>query len=164
MTKTVYFLRHAKAENGLDKSDFERSLNDEGVAQAKELGGLMRDKGYEPAQFIVSPAKRTMDTFTNLGFDAKPDTNEKLYNGAGSDYLDAIQNADDGKDSVCVIGHNPSISDITRMLIVSGDDEMVFKVISGFKKGMFVAGQFEADHWKDIQVKSGTITDLILTD
>ena len=57
--KTLYILRHAESSWAeRDISDFERPLNERGLAAAPFMGELMADRGIVPGVILSSPARR----------------------------------------------------------------------------------------------------------
>lgn len=162
MTKILYTIRHAQAENGADIKDFDRKLTSDGERQAGDLAKHMTEKSYNPGVFLVSSAARTQGTFFCLGMGEQQIVKENFYDGTAGDYLEEIKTISDDKDEAAVIGHNPSISDLTRFLVEKGADEVRLMIMSGFKKGMMVAVKFDTDHWAEIGAVKGNAFDVFV--
>ena len=121
--KQILLLRHAKSswENGgLD--DFDRPLAGRGLHDAPLIGKYLRKIDHKPDQIISSPAQRAKET-TKLALDGMRKTeeiiswNEDLYYGGNSDYLKAIQSANERTETIMIVGHNPKIEDTAGALI-----------------------------------------------
>src|SRR5215469_9320859 len=62
--KTVYLLRHAKAESASgDQQDIDRKLAPAGREACEVVGEYMKEKGYLPDFVLCSAASRTRETF-----------------------------------------------------------------------------------------------------
>ena len=65
MSKTLYLLRHGRAEDaqggGVD-ADFQRSLSAQGVAEIRRLAQRLKQQDFAPARVLVSAAARTRQT------------------------------------------------------------------------------------------------------
>ncbi|AZO12774.1 MULTISPECIES: histidine phosphatase family protein [unclassified Mesorhizobium] len=120
----LYLFRHAKAGWALPGvRDFDRPLDESGIADAEAMGDAMRTRNYVPDVTLCSNAKRARQTLeglagrTDLGRVLFFDT---LYSEDAAGYLDIIRkNGSAG--SLLVIGHNPMTEDLA--IAVSGDGE-----------------------------------------
>jgi phosphohistidine phosphatase len=107
-------LRHAEAEDGGRKSDFERVLTKFGRAQAKLVGEYLKDNNIIPDLILCSDAVRTKQTLELA--------NEVCHLHLQIRYLSELYNAhtdvlekqlfmvDEDIKSVMLIGHNPAIT------------------------------------------------------
>ncbi|MFT4033798.1 MAG: histidine phosphatase family protein [Siphonobacter sp.] len=116
MTKTLYLVRHAEAEQPAGgPHDFQRILTPQGLIDAARMGRLLTNKGVQLDTLVSSPSERTTMTAKvfseQLNFDfQKVIFNSYLYEGAPRHYLTAINELTE-KDSVAmIVGHNPSIT------------------------------------------------------
>lgn len=126
--KQILLLRHAKSsweDESLD--DFDRPLASRGINDAPLMGKFLRKTKYKPDQIISSTAQRAKET-TKLslsGMKKEEDIitwNEDLYYGGRTDYLKAIQSADERTERIMLVGHNPKIEDTAGALI--GNDRI----------------------------------------
>ena len=61
--KTLYIVRHAKAiVRGTGIPDFDRSLAERGIKDARKMSKRQAKAGAEPQLLISSPAKRAIET------------------------------------------------------------------------------------------------------
>jgi phosphohistidine phosphatase len=121
--KQILLLRHAKSSwEDSSLQDFDRPLSSRGINDAPLMGKFMRKSKNKPDQIISSTAQRAKET-TNLALNGmKKDEsiitwNEDLYYGSRSDYLTAIQSADESTERIMIVGHNPKIEDTAGALI-----------------------------------------------
>jgi phosphohistidine phosphatase len=126
--RTLILLRHTKAERPDGLPDVDRSLTDRGHADAAAAGGWMATQGHVPDLVICSPSKRTRQTWHGVAVamaGAAPDVRyeRSVYDGTARDLLELVRHADDGARTLLLIGHNPSVSELSAMLDPSGDGD-----------------------------------------
>ena len=106
MTRLI-LMRHAKAERGGPETrDADRPLAARGREDALRLGDWMRREGYVPDLALVSPARRTMETWEGLALGAPMEAARGLYGAPAEAILAAVRGREG---TVLVIGHNPGI-------------------------------------------------------
>ena len=130
--RTLVLLRHAKAETPGDRADVDRRLTSRGRKDANAAGAWMAAQKLHPDLVLCSPAARTRQTWegVSLGLgDARPgDTpevryEEGLYDGGRTEIFDLLRAVPDTVRTVLVVGHNPTISDVSTMLVPDDDDD-----------------------------------------
>lgn len=115
--KTVYAIRHAKAApGGLLQRDFDRSLQERGISDARMMAKRLHDKQVRIDAFISSPANRALNTcrlFTEqYGFEEKNIVQiEQLYHAPAPVFFDVISRLDEQWQFVAIFAHNPGITD-----------------------------------------------------
>jgi phosphohistidine phosphatase len=148
--KTLYLLRHAKAENGLN--DRERDLSAKGRRQAEALGQWMFEKGILPDRVVSSPAKRARLTaeICSEGADYRGSVRfeEDLYDPYGDKYIDIIADLKDKYDSALIVGHNPKIS--SAVTIVTGEQLTM-------PPCTLVCIEFDLDKWISVKNVQGIV-------
>jgi phosphohistidine phosphatase len=112
--------RHAEAEDALPgMSDLERALTAKGVKQARRMGQWLDSQLPDSCRILASPAVRTLQTVEALGRKFK--MHSDLAPGADpSDILKAA-NWPGGKESVLIVGHQPTLGQVASLLL-TGDD------------------------------------------
>jgi phosphohistidine phosphatase len=117
----ILIMRHAKS-NPTDyfARDFERPLDARGEEQALEIGQELSSLGITIRRALVSPAHRTLQTFelvTKRLRDA-PETffDQRLYNASCFDTLEVLREHAPDCDSLLLVGHNPSVSELSYKL------------------------------------------------
>lgn len=121
----LYLLRHAKAAKASPgMADFDRPLEQRGIADARRVGERMHAAGHRPELVLCSPSRRTRETWAALE-PALGDVAlavrylQPLYSGDARAYLEAARSAD-SVGSVMIVGHNPMIEETAALLI--GED------------------------------------------
>lgn len=122
-TKTLYLIRHAKAEeHSFLKKDFDRNLVDEGVQRANTvavtLQGHLKEGSIRVISSTASRAKQTAEIFCNhIGYPiGNIQLEESLYEAYHRDILDVISRVSAAVDTLLVFGHNPGLSELTNYL------------------------------------------------
>ena len=142
--KTLYLLRHAKADNTLP--DLERDLTSRGRRQAQEIGRWMAEKGIRPDLILSSPAKRAKETAhlcsKQAGYQGKIHLEDDLYEADMDKYLDIIADLKNKYDSVLIVGHNPHIS--AAVTILTGEH-------LNMSTGMLACIEIRDDKWNSVK-------------
>jgi phosphohistidine phosphatase len=167
--KTIYILRHAKADQGDGAvRDHERPLNARGREAAPKMGAYMKAKGYKPALILCSTAQRTVETCNlvrpSLG-DMTVTFEEGLYLAEARSILERVRRLDDGLGSVMVIGHNPGLEQLANGLSSSpkneAEEKLHRRMREKFSTCSFAAIEFPAKTWRDIKTGGGTLKDFM---
>ncbi|MEM0907463.1 MAG: histidine phosphatase family protein [Pseudomonadota bacterium] len=107
----LIIMRHAKAEHGEGKPDFERTLETRGWHEADLVGAKLKRAGLMADAVLCSAARRTRDTFAavlpHISGDCVVHFRERLYDAEVSDLREAMRRAEG--QCVLLIGHNPSV-------------------------------------------------------
>ena len=105
---TIYFLRHAEAED-LAESDFDRKLTPRGLQQAAKVGKFCASHGIIPTVILSSPvprAKQTAEIVAEiLGLEVT--MQGWLACGMETSTLLSSLSPHKGSDSVLIVGHEP---------------------------------------------------------
>jgi phosphohistidine phosphatase len=108
---TIYFLRHAEAED-LVNSDFDRKLTPRGLEQAAKVGKFCASQGLTPSVILSSPVTRARQTAEivakALGLEITLES--WLACGMESTTLLARLAPHTGCHSVLIVGHEPDFS------------------------------------------------------
>jgi phosphohistidine phosphatase len=130
--RTLVLLRHAKAEAPGDGPDFDRKLTERGGSDADAAGSWLADEGLRPNLVICSPAMRTRQTWHGVAIalaQADPEVTAPevryergLYDGGRTEVIDLLRAVDGDVATVLVIGHNPTVSDVSMLLRPPDED------------------------------------------
>jgi len=162
--KTIYLLRHSKAEKNLYYNDIDRPLTLRGENDAAKIGDYFKAKKYALDLIYCSPALRTKQTLENFLKAAKLKKNntnlqiqyiDKLYNDGFYTTRELIKNTDDKINYIMFIGHCPDIQDIADYF-----SELGFFYEKFNTSGLCVL-QFSVNKWSDINSKSGKLLEYI---
>ncbi len=127
--KRLILIRHAKSNlNQPLVSDHERILNKTGINEAQLIGQYLHTNNYHPSHIISSTAARTLETSKiiteKINFINKIETQSIIYNKSSLDILSLIHNIDNQYQCVMLIGHNPTITQLTNQVSNLNIDDM----------------------------------------
>jgi phosphohistidine phosphatase len=127
-SRTLVLLRHAKADRPVGLSDTDRPLTDRGHADAAAAGAWLVNHGYVPDLVLCSPARRTRQTWHSvavaLAAAGSPVVRyeRSLYEGSPADLVKLVQSVEPEFRTVLVIGHNPTISQLSEQFDSGGGE------------------------------------------
>lgn len=162
MSKSLYLIRHAHAEDQIEHSDKDRHLTPKGKGQCESLSQLMAERSLECDLAIVSTARRTLETFENMDLDIPKVEEERLYTGGPEDYLEILRGVERGYSDVMLIGHNPTCAMLSVQLAQAGAPNDLLSLRGGFRKGQLAVFHFDVEDWSDIQPRSAFLSEIIL--
>ena len=125
----LWVVRHAAAERSPGMTDFDRSLRRKGHREAERMQRWIAAQP-DPASLVVSSAaRRAVETaqYVVRGFSLLDDaleTDEDLYGASAGTLLRALRQLPPGTDNVALVGHNPGVSDLVGVLIVSSSVDL----------------------------------------
>jgi len=120
MSKTLILFRHAKSAWPAELEDHDRPLADRGRKAAPVMARWLTAKGFRPTVALVSTARRTQETWSlaapELGKIIKRDVAE-IYEAPVGRILDAIHAVEPSVETLLVVGHNPGMEDLARLVM-----------------------------------------------
>ena len=145
--KRLFLMRHGKAEDGYNKTDFERDLLPKGIKKSKKIAHFLQEKNIKPDCVLVSMSQRTLHTAQVINEIFLLDENlikeeKSLYLASSRSIFDTIYAVDDRIQDLLIIGHNPGISSVASYLSHIDLDWMPTSAVVGL--------QFELQHWNEI--------------
>lgn len=119
MTRELILMRHAHAQLAdLGQLDHTRALSPQGCIQAKAAGRWLMKHSLFPDRILCSQARRARETLAamiaSLG-ESKPLFEPNIYQ-ASVQSLITVLDAHVEADRVLLIGHNPSLEQLCRLL------------------------------------------------
>ena len=124
--RTLVLLRHAKAETPGERPDYDRHLTERGRADADAAGTWLGAAGLRPDLVFCSPATRARQTWHAVAValaqadpeGPAPDVRYEpgLYEGGRTEMIDLLRAVPDQTATVLVVGHNPTMSDVSLLL------------------------------------------------
>ena len=125
--KRLLLLRHAKSSwevEGLH--DYFRPLNERGYADAPIIAQFIHNQQVLPELVVASPAIRTYTTASIVMQQLKMSQNSlklhsTLYDSGIEDYLKVVSELHNRHETVLLVGHNSSISDLLNTLLKTTD-------------------------------------------
>ena len=117
--KTIYFLRHAKSSwDDYELKDFDRPLSTRGIQDADLMGNYFRSKKIKLDLVLSSPSKRTRETLEHFFQTDGPKIQfeDSIYHASLDQILSVIFEISEDLKNIMVVGHNPSMHEITEYL------------------------------------------------
>lgn len=153
--KTLFLLRHAKSSwEDPDLKDFERPLNERGLADVPVMAGRFQGRDCRLTTIISSPATRAKTTASlfakaiRLPQDELA-SNPELYFAGAAMFLKATQLLDEESSAAMLVGHNPAITEFANSL-ANCDIENV-------PTCGLVEISLPHENWADVDYGSGTL-------
>ena len=117
--------RHAEAEDGGGKPDFERELTKKGRKQADRMAAWLASRIDRQWRVLVSPALRTLQTVEPLHIPYEEE--EAVGLAANERTLLRAAGWPDSKSDVLVVGHQPTLGDAAAVLLGGGEGQSIRK-------------------------------------
>ncbi|MBU2940101.1 histidine phosphatase family protein [Lacinutrix sp. C3R15] len=145
--KKITIIRHAKSSWKYQVIDFERPLNERGLADAVLVSTYAKTKIFKPDLILSSDANRAKTTagifIKNLGFqEVAFQLNNKLYDFAGEDLIHTIKNCSQDINHLMLFGHNYAI---TSFVNIYGS-----VLYDNIPTSGLVSIEFDIDNWKKL--------------
>lgn len=150
--KKLLLVRHAKAENGHDKSDYERVLTDRGRHDAEEIAKRFKKHIEYPQYILSSPAyraKATAEIFADAIGIAEVAFNRSIFEASVPTLLKVVNGLPELFNYVMLVGHNPGFS----QLIYGFTGEL--HELSTSDVALI---EFDVDEWAEIGADTGKLT------
>ena len=154
-------LRHAKTERPEPgQRDRDRKLTKRGRNDAPLIGAYMARHGLTPDLALVSPAKRTQETWELAApaFAEVPRvvSDDRIYNATTEALIEVI-GATRGAHSLIVVGHNPSLHDVAVQLTASGDIDARERLAEKLPTSGLVVIDLAFDDWSRLHKHAGRL-------
>jgi phosphohistidine phosphatase len=151
--KTLYVLRHAKAERDAPSGeDYDRPLAARGRDDAARLGKVLKKNLTNWPDIIVSsPSARTLETVEHLTAAwSKPpaiQTDEKLYLAPASRLLETVRKLSDTAGSAMLVGHNPGMEELAIQLANKVASDALYRMRTKFPTCALATFEISTDSW-----------------
>jgi phosphohistidine phosphatase len=157
----LLLLRHSKTERPEPgQRDRDRILMPRGRADAPLIGSYMASHRLIPDLVLVSPAKRTMETWelvaAALSKSPRVVKEERIYNARTQTLADLIREIEDAG-VLLMVGHNPGLHDLANALIGSGDIDVRESLNEKLPTSGLVAIDFAFGDWSELHDSSGRL-------
>lgn len=149
--KVLYLLRHAKSDwDDPEMADADRPLAPRGRRAANDLAGRLQIARVAPRLVLCSTAVRARQTLEllapALGAVVEISYEDELYGATVADILQRLRRVPGKVPSVMVVGHNPTIQDLTLELAASGRE--LDSVRLKFPTAAMATLKFEGTGWE----------------
>jgi phosphohistidine phosphatase len=116
--RSLVVVRHAKSDWAIGAPDVERPLNKRGRQDAPTVGHWLASLGVPFDSALVSPARRTKETWQLLsraaGLTITPQFVRGIYLGDASDLAGAVQELPGKSRGAILVGHSPGCHDFVE--------------------------------------------------
>ena len=152
--RTLALLRHAKAEDPAGYADdIDRPLSHRGRTDAVAVGQWLSETDLVPDRVLCSTAVRARDTWLAVASvvgEVSVLYEPSLYLAGASEALELVRQTDPTVSSLLVIGHNPGLSVLSRLLDPDG-------LADGGLKTSGLAVHRVEDAWSDTEEGSAPL-------
>jgi phosphohistidine phosphatase len=158
--RRLIILRHAKAERAsAGMRDYDRPLAARGREDATKVAAYLAQQGLAPDHALVSPAKRTRETWQLVAAAMSPmpfvKYDERLYDASAETILKVIREAPPAAHSVCVVGHNPGLHQLCLLIVGAGNRGTLDGLAQGLPTSGLVVIELKAVSWDKLQPQGG---------
>jgi phosphohistidine phosphatase len=145
--KRLIITRHAQAEFKDGVLDFDRDLDDTGVAEAAKMAFNLKKKGVGIDKILYSSSQRTTSTMKIINesyqiSNENLEAQQKLYLAIPRILIEWIKETDDSVKNLMLIAHNPGISDLMKVL-TNGS-------VGGIPTCGMVSIMFDINSWSEV--------------
>jgi phosphohistidine phosphatase len=170
MTKVVYLLRHAKAEQppaDAPTKDHDRPLTPRGRNAAKLMAQALVAQLANVGRVYCSTSQRTRETYSLIkdALDQTPVSfREALYLAPVDDLMAFLQGLPEKLKSVMIIGHNPGLHELSLQLTARaghGQVRHLEKLRTKFPTGALSVLTFDVPTWSKVDTGLGTLVAFI---
>jgi phosphohistidine phosphatase len=160
--RRLLLFRHAKAERSIPGApDRDRALTERGRHDALRIGAYMATHALVPDGVLVSPARRTQETWTLAAkaLHASPASTvvETLYDATPHALLAGIKMLPTTVRTALIVGHNPGLHELALMLIASGDIDTRERLREGLPTSGLAVIDFAFEDWSRLHPHSGRL-------
>lgn len=150
--KELLLFRHAKAEKrSANLSDRDRSLAEQGVLDAREIGEQLAEEELLPDLVLCSDAARAVQTYRSASGSwpgsRSLQTSPSLYDAGGTDLFRLVASSAGMSNRVMIVGHNPSLERFVEL--ATGSDVHL-------KTGMVAILKVDIEDWSSFSPDSGS--------
>ena len=155
--RTLFLLRHGKSDRGpAEGDDRSRPLSPRGTRAAQAMGRFLARSGTIPDLALTSPTVRTTATL-QLAMEAgqwscEVASSDALYAGV-PEVLAELRRQNGTTGVLLVVGHEPTSSELTGLLIGGGAVRMPTAALARV--------DLDIDAWTDVVPRIGTLNYLV---
>ena len=163
--KRLLLLRHANSAWPEGVEDHDRPLGDRGRRDAPRMGAHIASEGLDPDFALVSPARRTQETWTLVSPAlAKPcpsRTVASIYEAEPAAILAAIRQAPEESGTLLVIGHNPGFEDVAALLAPAGEATALARMRTKYPTAGLAVIALATARWNEVAPGEGQLEGFI---
>jgi len=157
MSRSLYVLRHAKAEEAMEgRGDRARPLKRRGIRAARLIGRTLTRLAEAPELVLTSDALRARETAEVArdagGWSAPLELCPAIYEAGASALLAQVQGVQADVARVLLVGHQPGLSQLIAELTGGEPD---------FPTAALARLDFELERWSELTPRSGRLAWLV---
>jgi phosphohistidine phosphatase len=154
MTRRIHLLRHLKSSwDDPTVADHDRPLAARGRRSGKRLRRHVRTTHLTPQLVLCSSAVRAVQTWESirgaLPTDIGVQISDDLYQADARSLLRLLNQIPEAVASVLVIGHNPAMEELARLLSGTGDRAGLERMAAKYPTGGLASLAFEGS-WSEL--------------
>jgi phosphohistidine phosphatase len=134
--RRLLLLRHAKSAWPEDVADHDRPLAGRGRRDAPAIGRWLRKSGFVPELVLCSTARRARETWqlAEEELSVKPPTTfeRRVYGASPAELLDLAHQTPSKVRTLMIVGHEPTMGDLTLELARAEPGEALQRVQNKF--------------------------------
>jgi phosphohistidine phosphatase len=160
VAKRLALIRHAKSSwADPDLDDHERPLNARGRRAATLVGRHLHEAGLEPDVVLCSSATRARQTLESLDLPSATEVvvEDQLYGASASELLARLRTVPAAVGSVLVLGHNPGVEELARMLV---DDDRALP--AKFPTAAVADLRLPTRRWNELETHTGRLEGFVI--
>jgi phosphohistidine phosphatase len=158
--RSLVLLRHAKSAYPTGVADHDRPLAARGVREAALAGDWLRANLPAIDAVLCSTATRARETLERSGIDAPVRYVEPLYGATPGTVIEQINHVSDEVNTLLVIGHEPTISEVAIVLAgADGTDTVAVERISAKFPTSAIAVLRVAGPWEQVEPCGAALVD-----
>jgi phosphohistidine phosphatase len=159
--KRLILFRHAKSSWSEGVEDHERPLSDRGRKAAPVIGHYLAKAKLQPDLVIVSTARRAQETWSRavraLKQPVETSNSREIYAASAEQLLDVIHGVEPGVGTLMLVGHNPGLEELARLLMKDLGGEPGARMREKFPTAAIALLSFEVGAWSDVTPETGSL-------
>lgn len=159
--KRLILFRHAKSSWSEGVEDHERPLADRGKKAAPVMGHYIAKHRLEPDLALVSTARRAQDTWSRALRAMKGKVEARnvrdIYMAPAERLLSVVQGTAPKIGTLMLVGHNPGLEDLAKLLMKEGAGEAGMRLREKFPTAAIAVLSFEVGAWAEVMPGSGSL-------
>ncbi len=162
--RRLLLLRHSEAVSPEGFDDLDRPLTQAGQNASRRIGSYLAQERLRPDLALVSPARRAQDTWALVGslLDDVPMRSEPRIYGAPPDRLLAVcKEAEPQVQILLVVGHNPGLQELLRLLMPHEDRYAHTNLIANYPPAGLAIVECPAPTWRELSPRSARLDRLV---
>jgi phosphohistidine phosphatase len=158
--RRLLLLRHAKSDWSKGMLDVERPLARRGTEAAPRMAAYLEDEQLFPDFALVSSARRTRQTWDlvqpALG-EVAVQFEPRIYEAPAERLLAVLREVDPDIRTLLLIGHNPGMADLAKLLIGHGDRYAFARMTQKFPTTGLAVIDFAVEDWAAVRSGAGRL-------